>query len=196
MQTVCPASSVQENPAAHEPGTPSEHVSRQTPLMHLSPVRQMASGPLGAQRSLGPAISAGVQAQMPEAPWVRQAGHVPGLVGLQLDLHRPPTHGVPAAHGEAVLQAWHEPPPIEGKHNDSLPPSKGRHAAGLPLTGAQVVAVQPVHSGDAPLQHSRQKEMFGSLPSTMHALHAWQKPETSQRSPSAPVGVQVPPWHA
>ena len=155
----------------------------------------MASVPVAEHGSLGPEISEALQAQMPEPPWARHAAHVPGLEGLQLARHSPPTQGVPAVQGAEVLQAWQTATPMNGKHNDSTPASRGRHAAGLPPTGAQVVAVQPEQLA-APLQQARQLALLASFGSRVQWLHDWQKFETSQRSPRPPVGVQVPPWQA
>lgn len=179
------------NPALQEP----EHGVRHTPLRHFSPAWQMAIVPVAEHGSFGPEISDALQAQMPELPWGRHAAQLPGLAGLQLARHSPPTHGVPAVHGCELPHAWHTAAPTTGKHNSSAPPSRGRHAAGFPPTGAQVVAVQPEQPA-APLQQARHRAMLASFASSVQRLQGLQKFETSQRSPTPPVGVHVPPWHA
>lgn len=57
------------------------------------------------------------------------------------------------------------------------------------------VVVQPAHS-PRPLQQVRQNARLGLAVSAVHLPHGWQKPDASQRSPGAPVGVHVPPWQA
>jgi hypothetical protein len=83
--------------------------------------------------------------------------------------------------------------PMDGKQMRSVEPEMPTQLVGKPPTGAQVVDVQPMHSGPRPLQHERQNDRFGSMLSMMQTPHIAQKFETSQRSPGAPVGVQVPP---
>ena len=113
MQTSWPLLSWQVVPVGHDVGLLMVHWRRQKLLMHESPLRQMASiVPALLHGWLASLISVAPQAQMPPFTVGRQAGHEPGLAGLQLARHTPPRHWAPPAHGIAALQAWHvaEPP--------------------------------------------------------------------------------------
>ena len=75
-------------------------------------------------------------------------------------------------------------------------PVIGRHCVIAPPTGLHVVVEHPVHSGEPPLQHARQKAIWVFCSSLAQALQASQNSETSQRSPVLPVGTHVPDGHS
>lgn len=160
--------------------------------MHTNPVLQIASGLLLQAWSTS-AISA-EHAQMLPVPSARHAGQVPGLAGSQPAWHAPPVQTLPAAHGVEVSHAWQSPGATVGRQTRSVPTGSALHTVGVPLTAAQVVAVQPAQL-PRPLQQARQYARLGFAVSAVQVPQAWQKPDASQRSPTAPVGVHVPPWH-
>lgn len=148
----------------------------------------MAMGGVTGQAWPSWAISAAPHAQTPPPPDNGpHAGQVPGLDGLHGARHNPATHNRPDWQGVVPLQAWHSAAPDAGTQTRAVSLDKPTHCVPEP----HVVAVQPMHP-PRPLQHARQKARFASIASVMHIPHMLQTPETSQRSPTLPVGVQVP----
>lgn len=59
--------------------------------------------PVALQGWFASLISVGAHAQMPPFPVDWQAGHAPGLAGLQVARQKPPRHWAPPAQGIAEL---------------------------------------------------------------------------------------------
>jgi hypothetical protein len=106
MQTCWLSRSWHVVPVGHEFGSATVQRRRQKPLMHESPLRQMASiVPVALQASFASLISVAAQAQMPPFTVGRHAAHAPGFDGLHDARQKPPRHCAPPAHGIAELQA-------------------------------------------------------------------------------------------
>jgi hypothetical protein len=143
-------------PALQGVGALGLHEVRQVPETHRSPVRQIRSGTVFVQLCPSSDTSPAPQAQTPPPPESpMHAGHAPGFEGLHGDRHTPAAQINPAWHGVPALHAVHKAAPLVGMHTCSGEPDNGRQLAGEPMTGWQVVAVQPMHS-PWPLQHDRQ----------------------------------------
>lgn len=186
---------MQVKPLLQGAGAVGVHGVRHVPETQRRPVRQMRKGTVFVQAWPSSEISEAPQAHTPPPPTTpMHAGHPPGFVGLQGERQTPAAHVSPTWQGVLALQAAQSAAPLVGMHTNSVEPCRPTQLAGEPITGWQVVAVQPAHS-PWPLQHARQYARSGSTSSMMHMPQALQTFETSQRSPVLPVGLQVPPVH-
>ena len=123
-------------------------------------------------------------------PVSKQPVQLPGAKGLQSEWQRPPLQVSPFWHGELVSHLLHTVLPELGTQTWSLPFARAVQA----VLGPQLVFEQLLQNPSlaAPPQQGRQNARLAPEASKTHARQALQTPSTSQRSPSLPLGRQVP----